>query len=68
MDTEKPNELEVIFNKEKDILQSEISKKFTVVPLKVCCGKAVLFTFPSKEFTCSRCQRKWQLIVEVREV
>jgi hypothetical protein len=63
------NELEMILDKDSERLQFEIASKFTSYTSKACaCGKPVVFIFPSKEFECSRCGKKWQLCVEVREV
>lgn len=63
------DELEKILDTHRERLRFEIVRKFTDFPSKTCaCGKPVVFVFPSKEFECSRCGKKWQLFVEVREI
>jgi hypothetical protein len=63
------NELDKILDADKERLQFEIASKFTSYPSKACaCGKPVVFIFPSREFECSRCGKKWQLCVDVCEV
>jgi hypothetical protein len=62
------DELEKILDTDRERLQFEIASNFTSYPSMACaCGKPVAFIFPSKEFVCSRCGKKWQLYVEVRE-
>lgn len=63
------DELEKILDAEREHLQFEIASRFTSYPSKACaCGKPVVFIFPSLEFECSRCGKKWQLCIEVHEV
>ena len=43
--------------------------EFHLAPSKACdCGKPVVFILGSQEFVCSRCHKKWQLVIEVKEV
>ena len=63
------DKLETILDTDRERLQFEIASKFTSYPSKACaCGKPVVFIFPSKEFECFRCGKKWQLCIDVREV
>lgn len=66
---ESTDKLETILDTNRERLRLEIASELTDYPSKVCtCGKPVVFIFPSKEFVCSRCGKKWQLCIDVREI
>lgn len=38
-------------------------------PKQVCsCGKPIVFVMHSLKFECTRCEKKWQLVMEVKPV
>lgn len=54
----------------------ELSRLFGAVmsdlhpaPKQGChCGKSVVFSMHSREFECSRCGQKWQLVMEIKPI
>ncbi len=47
----------------------ELKCSLVEAPHEACaCGKPIVFVHPRKNFTCSRCGKKWELKVEVVEV
>lgn len=58
---------EVVGQLRRDLM-FQLQTQFTAVPQQVCrCGKPVVFEYPKKTFKCTRCGRKWELVVDVRE-
>ena len=50
-------------------LYDELNSRFILAPSSVCeCGKPIVFTHPSRTFKCSRCEREYKLVVEVKQV
>ncbi len=58
-----------IVHEHGDRLTAELKSSFVLAPKKACdCGKPVVFFFPNTTFKCTRCGRKWKLIVEARPI
>lgn len=50
-------------------LKAELRSRFIPMPGCVCeCGKAVVFPYPSRNFKCTRCGKKWKLIIKIKPV
>lgn len=50
-------------------LYNDLVYDFFPVPKKTCdCGKAVVIRCPHKQFTCSRCGSRFELIVQIRKL
>lgn len=62
-----PYENHLMYNVINAVSQS--INAFTPIPQNVACecGKLVIFIYPYKEFHCTRCDREWELIVQVKQ-
>jgi len=66
MPEEKSDPIEDLIASVATNLRAEISLRFVPIPSTSCeCGKPVVFVHPNREFTCSRCGRKYALEIKI---
>lgn len=63
------NQLAAMINNHTKSLKRDLQNSFTEIPIKACnCGKPIVFVSGKRTFYCTRCNRRWRLVVDVQEI
>lgn len=49
-------------------MMNEVNLGFVLKPNGSCCGKPIVFPHPQRTFKCDRCEKTYELVVEIKEV